>query len=79
MDFILDFHEMEIGVFYSSLTDRQPDTLQDMMASCMSGLVAIYTGEIGIARGVGRWLGTVRDASRISLVCCIPFTPGRIH
>ena len=62
MDFILDFNDSESGGFYSSLTDRQPDTLQDLMASCMSGLAAIYTGEIAVARGVGRWLGTVRDA-----------------
>ena len=60
--FLRGFHDPVSGGFYSSVDRRDDDTEQDLMATCMCGLAALYVGDLEIASGVGRWLQTVRDA-----------------
>ena len=62
MTFLLNFRDEESGGFYASAKDRQPDTEQDLMVTCMNGLAALYAGHIEVARGVGGWLKTVMEA-----------------
>ena len=61
MDFLLDFHDEESGGFYSSPTERKPDTKQDLWVVSGSGWCAIYTGRLDVARGVGRWMRRLMD------------------
>lgn len=62
MTFLLSFHDEISGGFYSSTTDRDADTPQDLMATCMCGLAALYMGKTGVAQDVGRWLQVLREA-----------------
>jgi len=59
MDFLMDFWDRESGGFYSSETERDPDTKQDLIYTGFCGLAALYTGRMEAARGVGRWMRTV--------------------
>ena len=51
MDFLLDFHDEKSGGFYSSPTEREADTKQDLWVVSGSGWCAIYTGRLDVARG----------------------------
>jgi len=62
MVFLENFWDAESGGFYSSLHERAADTEQDLMVTSMCGLAALDTGRTEIARSVGEWLRTVRDA-----------------
>jgi hypothetical protein len=56
MDFLMDFWDPESGGFYSSPTEREDDTKQDLWVVSGCGQAALYTGMIDVARGVGRWM-----------------------
>ena len=61
MDFLLDFRDEESGGFYSSPTEREADTKQDLWVASGSGWCAIYTGRLDVARSVGRWMRRLMD------------------
>ena len=61
MDFLMDFWDPQSGGFFSSPTQRDADTKQDVIYSGFCGLAALYTGRIEAARGVGRWMRTVME------------------
>ena len=56
MEFLMDFWDPESGGFYSSPTEREADTLQDLWVVSGCGQAALYTGQIDVARGVGGWM-----------------------
>lgn len=56
MDFLMEFHDPTSGGFYSSLTERSPETLQDIWVVCGVGRAALATSRIDVAVGVARWL-----------------------
>lgn len=58
-DFLLDFYDPESGGFYSSPTEREASTLQDMWVVCGSARAALAVGRVDVAEGVGRWLEEV--------------------
>lgn len=49
----------------SSTTDRLAETEQDVMATCMFGLAALYLGQESVAVDVGHWLQRGRWAGEI--------------
>ena len=59
MDFLMDFRDPESGGFYSSPTERDAETLQDLWVVSGCGQAALYTGRTDVARGVGRWMKTL--------------------
>ena len=59
MDFLMQFWDPESGGFYSSLTERDEETLQDLWVVSGCGQAALYTGRIDVAHGVGRWMKTL--------------------
>jgi len=61
MDFLMNFWDPQSGGFYSSPTQRDANTKQDVIYTGFCGLAALYTGRIEIARAVGRWMRTVLD------------------
>jgi hypothetical protein len=61
IDFLIGFRDPESGGFYSHPTQRDADTKQDLIYTGFAGLAALYTGRIDVARGVGRWLNTLRE------------------
>jgi hypothetical protein len=61
MDFLMDFWDPQSGGFYSSPTQRDADTKQDVIYTGFCGLAALYAGRVEIARAVGRWMRTVLD------------------
>lgn len=56
MEFLGDFWDPKSGGFYSSGLEREASTKQDLIYSGFAGLAALYTGNIDMARGVGRWM-----------------------
>ena len=56
MDFLMDFWDPESGGFYSSTTEREADTLQDLWVVSGCGQAALYTSRVDVASGVGRWM-----------------------
>ncbi len=61
MDFLLDFWDPKSGGFYSSATERESSTKQDLWVVSGCGLAALYTGRMDVAEGVGRWMKTLMD------------------
>ena len=61
MDFLMGFWDRQSGGFYSSQTERDADTKQDVIYTGFCGLAALYTGRMEAARGVGRWMRTVLE------------------
>ena len=59
MDFLMGFHDPESGGFYSSPTERSPETLQDLWVVSGCGQAAVATGRIDVGRCVGRWMKEV--------------------
>jgi hypothetical protein len=59
MDFLMDFWDSKSGGFYSSATERNSDTKQDVIYVSFCGLAALYTGRLDVARAVGRWMRTI--------------------
>ena len=62
MEFVMGFWDPESGGFYSSLTEREEDTKQDLWVVSGCGLAALYTGRTDVARGVGRWMRRMMQA-----------------
>ena len=62
MDFILCFRDPASGGFYSSPTERDATTKQDLKVVGYCGLAALATGRMDIARDVGRWLRMLMQA-----------------
>lgn len=60
-DFLLRSWDPDGGGFFSSATERSPQTLQDVWVTCGAGLAALYAGRIEAAQGVGRWLARLRE------------------
>ena len=56
MEFLMGFWDPESGGFYSSPTERDAETLEDLWVVSGSGIAALYTGRTDVARGVGRWM-----------------------
>ena len=56
MEFVMRFQDPESGGFYSSPTDRESHTKQDLWVVSGCGQAALYTGRLDVARGVGRWM-----------------------
>ncbi len=61
MDFLMGFWDSQSGGFYSSATERNADTKQDLMVVSFCGLAAVYTGRLDVARAAGRWATTVME------------------
>ena len=61
MNFLMDFYDEKSGGFYSSRTDRDPTTKQDLWVTSGCGQAALYTGRLDVARGVGRWMQQMMD------------------
>lgn len=59
MDFLMGFHDPLSGGFYSSPTERTPETLQDMWVVSGCGQAALCAGRLEVAQGVGRWMKEV--------------------
>jgi len=62
MDFLTSFRDPESGGFYSSPTEREASTKQDLVYVGFAGLAALYTGRMDIARGVGSWMKSLMMA-----------------
>ncbi len=62
MDFLLNFWDSKSGGFYSSPSEREARTLQDLWVVSGCGHAALYTGRIHVARGVGHWMQRMMDA-----------------
>lgn len=60
-DFLLTTWDVDSGGFYSSETERTPETPQDIWVTCGAGLAVLYAGRIEAARGVGRWLANLLE------------------
>ena len=61
MDFLMRFHDEESGGFYSSPTEGDASTEQDLWVVSGSGWCAIYTGRLDVARGLGTWMKRMMD------------------
>ena len=61
MDFLMRFHDPESGGFYSSPTEREASTEQDLWVVSGSGWSAVYTGRLDVARGLGVWMKRMMD------------------
>lgn len=59
MDFLAGFHDPRTGGFYSSLTDRREDTLQDIWVVSGCAQAALATGRLDMARSTGKWFREV--------------------
>ena len=62
MDFLMDFWDPESGGFYSSFTDRDEETKQDLWVVAGCGIAALYAGRLDVAEGVGTWMKTLMGA-----------------
>jgi hypothetical protein len=62
MDFLVDFWDPASGGFYSSFRGRSADTKMDLYRTSACGRAAVYTGRLGVARGVGRFLHHCMEA-----------------
>jgi hypothetical protein len=62
MDFLMGFRDSQSGGFYSSPTEREASTKQDLIYVGFAGLAALYMGRIEIARGVGSWMNNLLTA-----------------
>jgi hypothetical protein len=60
VDFIATLQDGETGGFRTQLD--KPQSVQDVMSACMSGMAALYAGHLDVARGVARFLATVWEA-----------------
>jgi hypothetical protein len=61
MEFLMGFWNPQSGGFYSSPTERDADTKQDVIYTGFCGLAALSTGRIDVARAVGRWMKTIME------------------
>ncbi len=61
MEFLLDFWDPDSGGFYSSVSEREADTKQDLWVVAGAGWCTVYTGMIDVAQGVGRWMERIMD------------------
>lgn len=59
MDFMMRFWDPESGGFYSSPTERNPETKQDLWIVAGCGRAAIYAGRLDVAKAVGHWMKTL--------------------
>lgn len=59
--FLLNFWDKRSGGFYSSVNDRNEETEQDLWVVSGSAWCAIYTGNLHVAKGVGRWMRNLMD------------------
>ena len=62
MEFLMDFWDPESGGFYSSATEREEDTKQDLWVVSGCGQAALYTGMTDVASSVGRWMQVLMRA-----------------
>ena len=62
MDFLMDFWDPESGGFYSSPTERDAETMQDLWVVSGCGRAALVTGRTDVARGVGQWMRNLMAA-----------------
>ena len=62
MEFLMDFWDPESGGFYSSPTERDADTLQDLWVVSGCAQAVLYTGRLDVARGTGRWMDRLMRA-----------------
>jgi len=60
-EFLLRRRDPESGGFYSSVHERDAETLQDLWVVAGAGLAMLYAGELDAARGVGRWLARLME------------------
>ena len=58
----MDFWDPDSGGFYSSPTERNAETKQDLWVVSGCGLAALYTGRLDVARGVGHWMARLMRA-----------------
>ena len=56
MEFLMNFWDPENGGFYSSPTERNAETMEDLWVVSGCAQAALYTGRIDVARGVARWM-----------------------
>ena len=61
MDFLMDSYDAQSGGFYSSRTEREPTTKQDLWVTSGCGQAALSTGRQDVARGVGQWMQRMMD------------------
>ena len=54
--FIHTFHDHESGGFYSSASEREATTLQDLWVVSGAGQAMLYVGHVEVARSVGGWM-----------------------
>lgn len=59
MEFLLSFRDSESGGFFSSLTEHDNETSQDIWVVSGCGQAALAMGHIDVALGVGEWMATV--------------------
>jgi len=64
MSFLMDFWDQLSGGFYSSFTERDAKTKQDLIYTGFGGLAALSTGRMEVACGVGRWMRTLMELQR---------------
>ena len=62
MKFLMGFWDPESGGFYSSATEREAETKQDLWVVSGCGQAALYTGRLDVARGVGLWMQRLMSA-----------------
>ena len=62
IDFLMRFWDSGSGGFYSSPTERTPETKQDLWVVAGCGRAAIYVGRLDVARAVGRWMSMLMEA-----------------
>jgi len=62
VEYMLRFWDSESGGFYSSPTERTPETKQDLWVTAGCGRAALYTGRLDVARGVGSWMRNLMKA-----------------
>ncbi|MFN0197004.1 MAG: hypothetical protein ACKVT0_09675 [Planctomycetaceae bacterium] len=61
-DFLLKTWDPDSGGFYSSATEKSPETPQEIWVACGAGLAVLYAGRMEAARGLGRWLANLLEA-----------------
>ena len=59
---MLRFWDPESGGFYSSPTERDAETKQDLWVVAGCGRAALYTGRLDAAMGVGRWMRRLMES-----------------
>lgn len=61
MDFLAGFWDPESGGFFSSPTERSPETKMDLWVTSGCARAALYTGRFDIARGAARWMKKILE------------------